>query len=95
MLTIETSPKATKDIKKAMDWYEEKSDGLGERLLKTINRKVKRIATRPDESMFISHLVQRAILKKFPYQIFFTRQENTIIILRVRHTKQKPLRRFK
>lgn len=95
MLTIDTSPKATNDIKKIVDWYEEKSDGLGKRFLEALNRKIKRLALYLHEFMFLSSTVQRAKLKKFPYTIFFSKDPQFIIILRVRHNKQLPLKRFR
>jgi plasmid stabilization system protein ParE len=95
MLNINTSIKATDDLKKIIDWDEDQSPGLGDRFLNSMNTKVKRIAKQPQEFMFVSRNVQRAHLNKFPYCIFFTKEAQTIIILRVRHQKQKPIKRFR
>lgn len=95
LLPYKFSEKAQRDVEKASAWYDKKQWELGLRFTEYLERSIKKIRRNPEQSMFISNLVQRAILKKFPYQIFFTKQENTTIILRVRHTKQKPLRRFK
>lgn len=95
MLIIDTSRKATVDLKKIISWYEDQSPGLGERFLNSMNTKLKRIAKQPQEFMFVSKNVQRAHLKEFPFYIFFTKEALTIIILRVRHQKQKPIKRFR
>ncbi len=95
MLFINTSKKVTLDLKKITDWYEEKSPGLGERFMKTMDTKVKRMASHPHEFMFVSRNVQRAQLKKFPYDIYFAQEQNSIVILRVRHKKQRPIKRFR
>ncbi len=85
---------AAKDIRKAKDWYAQKSLGLGVVFLKHLNFHFKKIETYPSQYMFVNKRVQRCQLKRFPYKIYFTVKNDDIIILRLRHNKQKPLKRF-
>ncbi len=89
------SSKAYHDIDKIREWYNQESIETAERFLDEINVFSKRIAVNPERFKKINKEVKRCLLKKFPYILFFSEQKFEIIILRVRHKKQKPLKRFK
>mgnify|MGYP001253642455 CR=1 FL=1 len=95
LLPYSFSFKAQKDLDRATLWYNDQRWMLGLEFVDFIQKKILHIRKYPGEFMFISNKVQRAILNKYPYVIFFTLEENTIIILRIRHKKQYPLIRFK
>ncbi|HXL56398.1 MAG TPA: type II toxin-antitoxin system RelE/ParE family toxin [Chitinophagaceae bacterium] len=92
---IIVSEKAAREIRKAVEWYDEESIGLGDELIARLEYYYNKIKKYPDSYKRVNKTVQRCLMKKFPYIIFFTSQENKITILRVRHAKQKPLKRYR
>lgn len=95
LLPYSISLKAQKDLDKAVHWYNEKQWSLGSNFVEFMMEKIMRIRKNPEILMFIGPRIQRAKLKKFPYTIFFTKEDNSILILRIRHNKQKALKRFR
>ncbi len=86
--------KAGKDIEKINDWYSKKMLGLDLIFLEHLQFNFSRIAKYPTQYMFIDEEIQRCLMDRFPYKIFFSIVDGDITILRIRHNKQKPLKRF-
>lgn len=95
LLPYKFSFKAQKDLIKAAKWYNDQRWMLGSEFLEFIEKKIAHIRKYPENFISINAKVQKANLRKFPYFIFFAIENNTIIILRVRHQKQKPIKRFR
>ena len=89
------SPKATNDIRKISIWYEEQSVDLGESFILELRSKIRRIMKYPEMYKPVTKNVRRYKIRRFPYFIFYTVQQDTLIILRIRHTKRKPLKRYR
>jgi toxin ParE1/3/4 len=76
------------DVDEAIEWYEEKSKGLGERFIASFEATLSKIIKNPLHYLFITKDVRRCTLKRFPYNIHFVIKENTIVILGVIHRKR-------
>ena len=92
---IKTQPKAIKEIAAIYIWYEEQSKGLGDKFFKELDAFFNKILRNPEHYKFVMEDVQRVLMKQFPYVIFFSIQKDKLFIVRVRHKKQMPLKRFK
>jgi toxin ParE1/3/4 len=92
---IVVSNKAEVEIRKAAIWYDEQSPGLSERFIKELDYFLSRIENAPHTYKMVDKNIHRCLMKIFPYVIFFTDTNNEIVILRVRHKKQKQLKRYK
>lgn len=69
---VELSPKASRELDKAYEWYEEQLVGLGSKLLKEVNKYLTTIGKNPKlfQVRFPDEI--RAIpLKVFPYLIVY------------------------
>jgi plasmid stabilization system protein ParE len=83
---------AERDIKKAFDWYEEQRSGLGGEFLGQIEAVFERIEDNPElyESVFKS--VRRALVRRFPYSVYFLLVNGDPVVIAVLHQRRSPVR---
>ena len=79
------------EISAAVDWYEERSAGLGERLRCEVDARFNQILGNPDVFprgsmtwIFVSRL------QKFPYSVMYRVRVNTVYVLGVFHSAMDP-----
>lgn len=90
-MRIEYHPALENELREIIDYYEERSHGLGSAFLDEFERQAIAIAAKPERWMFVSHDVQRSLMKRFPYVINFrVVAETTIRITLVKHEKRHP-----
>ncbi len=88
---IVLSTNATLDIDKAFDYYNSRSYGLGFEFTDTLDVYFKKISNLPTASAIKYDNVRVKPMDTFPYTIHFTiADDNSVIILRVFDTNQKP-----
>jgi hypothetical protein len=88
---IVLSSDATQDIDKAFEYYNSRSYGLGFEFIDTLDVFFKKISSLPTASAIRFDNVRVKPIDTFPYTIhFIIEEDNSIIILRVFHTHQKP-----
>ena len=80
---------AEQDAQEAYAWYEQQECGLGEEFLRCVDACIQSIRRNP--SMYIAHdNYRRAVLRRFPYLVFYELVDNTIIVYSVFHCSQDP-----
>lgn len=62
---------AERDLDQAYNWYNVKVPGLGSDFLVTVERALESIQANPERFPIVYRKVQRALLRRFPYGIFF------------------------
>jgi plasmid stabilization system protein ParE len=85
--------RARNEIEDALDWYENRQEGLGEKLLLEVEDELQRIMNNP--MLFpVSHVAKthyrKAVLPKFPYVIIFSVSTDTIFVHSIFHTHLNP-----
>ena len=93
--SIVVSAKAADEIRNAVKWYNEELWGLGDEFLIKLDFHYDLISRYPERYKQVNKSTQRCLMERFPYIIFFTLDKDDLIILRIRHSKQKPLKRFR
>lgn len=81
-------PQAEKDITEAYDWYQEREIGLGEEFLRCIDASIQTIERNPEIYVFALEKYRRALVRRFPYAIFYEYFEETITVYAVFHCSQ-------
>ena len=81
---------AASELAEAVAHYDSTTEGLGTRLLAEMRAAVMHIESFPDSSPVIAHAVRRKVLAKFPYDVFYTLEENGVIILSIAHERRRP-----
>jgi|SRR5438270_5140985 len=84
-------PEAAREVQEAFDWYEEKSEGLGLEFLRAADACVAGIKRNPLASPAMYQDIRRALLRKFPYALFYIVKEEQVIVLACFHVKRNPI----
>ena len=71
MSRLVVRPSAELDIRDAADWYEDEELGLGSRFVDELRNILRRIGELPSQFPDVGRGTQRALLKRFPYAIYF------------------------
>jgi plasmid stabilization system protein ParE len=88
--TLILRQEAERDLVEAYKWYEEKVPGLGSDFLAVIERALESIQENPARFPVIYRNVRRALMRRFPYGIFYFLEGERIIVLGVMHTARNP-----
>jgi len=83
--------KALAELNDAYDWYEEQSLGLGDDFVSEIEKCYHKLIANPTHYPFLYPKDRRIKTNRFPYVLIFRIIEDEVIVLRVRHDRQKPL----
>jgi plasmid stabilization system protein ParE len=90
MPTLVFTPAAQGEVAEALDWYEQQSPGLGESLIVELNRIAGRIVASPLHFPMVHKDVRRALLRRYPYAIFFRVAEDEIQVIACFNTRRDP-----
>jgi plasmid stabilization system protein ParE len=89
-MTIEFDPLALLELNDAIDYYNFKLEGLGDRFRDDIRTGINRITEYPDAWQHQTPRTRRFVLNSFPYKIIYALQTNKIVILAIVHSHRKP-----
>ncbi|MCB1950311.1 Plasmid stabilization system protein ParE [Nitrosomonas marina] len=81
---------AEKDIKTAAAWYEKQNPGLGGQFLDEIQMMCTRIAANPSMFPIMHRKTHRAIIRRFPFGIFYRIEKTSIVVVAVMHASRHP-----
>jgi len=84
------SPFAELDLDTIHDWYSLHNDTVFGKFDKAFGDGLKLIASSPYQYPIIHKNIRRAVLKKFPYSIFYRITDERVIVLSVIHHKRSP-----
>lgn len=83
-------PQSDLDIQAAAVWYEDQRAGLGMRFLDELDVIFRRIEDNPRQFPRIDSNVRRALLRHFPYGVYFIDDSNALAVLAVLHLHREP-----
>jgi plasmid stabilization system protein ParE len=78
------------DLAGAHAWYEERRAGLGEEFLSCVDACIQAIVRMPGSYPVIHETYQRALLRRFPYAVFFDFRDERVTVYGVFHTSRHP-----
>jgi plasmid stabilization system protein ParE len=81
---------AERDISAGFAWYENRQLGLGFEFLRAVDARLRAIERAPEMCGFIERQYRGALVRRFPYMVLYTYDEDTITIYAVFHTSQDP-----
>ncbi|MBF0266022.1 MAG: type II toxin-antitoxin system RelE/ParE family toxin [Gammaproteobacteria bacterium] len=93
MVKVVFKSRAVDDIKVARDWYNEQSKGLGYEFINCVEDAVDNIKNNPELYPTVYKQVQRALVKRFPYSVFYLFENNIVYILSIFDNRQSPEKR--
>lgn len=81
---------AEADLANAFDYYEGQISGLGDKFIETVERQFERIVANPRQYPVVHRGVRRAILRRFPYAVFYWAEGGGVVVLAVEHQARDP-----
>jgi len=84
------SETAVKELNEAYSFYELEIEGLGEKFTDEIISSTHRISKFPDAFPIIKNEVRKCVIRKFPFNLFYSIEKNFIFVLSVAHQHRKP-----
>lgn len=84
-------PEAEEDLISAFRWYEEQCKGLGLEFFQVVDSRVSSIQGNPEAYPIIYQNVRRALLRRFPYGIFYIVDKEVISIIACFHFRRNPI----
>lgn len=85
-------PAAAADIDDAFLWYEQQRPGLGADFLRTVDNALAAIQRSPQLHAVIHRNTQRALLRRFPYGIYYRIYPDSIVVVACMHGRRDPKR---
>ena len=90
-MRIEYHPALEAELLEARDYYNERSPGLGTEFVDEFEKRVSTIIAMPERWMIVQRDVRRALMKRFPYVIYFRiLSSDTIRVTVVKHERRHP-----
>jgi len=90
MFTIILKPGAEEDIDGIFKWYEEQREGLGYEFLLSADQCINTIQLNPFFSFNVAEQIRRAVIPRFPYNIYYTVEGEFVFIHLVMHQFREP-----
>lgn len=85
------APEVTYDLSDARDWYESRSDGLGMEFVRMAYAGFSELQEFPEKCEEVYGLLRRALIRRFPYSIYYHYSADTITVYGVFHSSRDPL----
>ncbi|MDO8580391.1 MAG: type II toxin-antitoxin system RelE/ParE family toxin [Candidatus Omnitrophota bacterium] len=85
-------PEAEADLQDAFQWYQQQKTGFGVRFLQSVGVSLSLINRSPIMFPSIHQEIRRALIRRFPYGIFYFLAEKKIIVIAVFHVSRHPKR---
>lgn len=83
-------PEIEQDITSGYTWYEAKSQGLGEEFLRIFYAYAIEITRNPLLYPRVHSSFRRCLLRRFPYAVYFTIEDDQIIMFGLFHCARDP-----
>lgn len=81
---------AREDVNSAFDWYQGQDRDLGVQFYAELEHVLERVSLNPSQFPVVQRDIHRALLKHFPYAIYFVVRTSTVHVLAVPHQRQSP-----
>lgn len=89
-VVVRLRPEAEQDLADAAAWYEEQRPGLGQRFLDEAQVTLAAIAERPLAYQLVHRTARRAVLRRFPFGIFYCVEPDQAVVVGIFHGSRDP-----
>ena len=90
MTPLVVRAEAEADIRGARAWYAERDEALAERFLQKVDWTLDLIGAGPRTFPTVHRTLRRALLRRFPYCVFFDARDEVIEVFAVFHAHRDP-----
>jgi plasmid stabilization system protein ParE len=85
-------PDVRGEVDEAYRWYEQQRAGLGDDFLAALDDVFARLQQTPEAHQIIYRDVRRALLRRFPYSVYYRVHPDRVEIIAVQHSRRDPAR---
>jgi plasmid stabilization system protein ParE len=78
------------EVIEAQDWYESEAPGLGPRFREAVEGLTKRMGANPLQFPVVFKNIRRALLRRFPYSLFFVVDGDDLLVIACFHASRDP-----
>ncbi len=89
-LPIIFDPDAQTEFDSGYDYYESRKSGLGDTFAEAVDQIISRISDQIVSYPFVYRTVRKAIVRGFPYCVYYREEPSRILIVSVFHTSRDP-----
>jgi plasmid stabilization system protein ParE len=89
-LKVYLRPEAEADIEDAATWYDRQRKGLGQEFLDDVLVALDTISENPNIYPVVHRQSRRAVVRRFPFGIFYRVDEDSVVVLAVMHGSRHP-----
>lgn len=86
------TPEAEQDVADAYSWYEAREPGLGEDFLRCVEACLLTIQRHPQLYPIAVDEFRQALVRRFPFEVFYEAMGDRITVYSVFHCSQDPLK---
>jgi plasmid stabilization system protein ParE len=85
-------PEAEDELNGAFDWYESRVAGLGREFMREVRAVFSMIGSNPEQFGRARGEIRRALVRRFPYAVYFVLDPEQISVIAWVHTRRNPRR---
>ena len=90
MIDYRFLPPAEEEMVEASRFYEAGSSGLGLEFLDDVQRVIDTLRERPKLGQQVGRNLRRALLRRFPFSLFYSEEPDGILVVAVAHQRRRP-----
>ena len=83
-------PEAETEFVRAVEYYEEREEGLGLDFAVEIYSAIERILAHPKAWPILEDDIRRSLVRRFPYGLLYAEEEDKVFITAVMHLHREP-----
>ena len=91
-MRVVVRPAAAADIENAQHWYDNRRRGLGLEFLEAVDGALAAIAEKPLLHPLVGRDTRRALLRRFPYGIYYRVYPDAILVIACMHGRRSARR---
>lgn len=91
-MNIRFTVKAAEEFRAASAWYEEQRKGLGSQFIVAVDAALQSVRRTPMLFPIAFDEIHRCTLKRFPFGVFYSVEDESIVIVGVYHSRREPLK---
>lgn len=89
-MRVHLKRRAAQDLRDAKAWYNRQSSGLGKRFAVEFDEVLREVIASTVAFQVVEGGVRRALLLRFPFSVYYTLENDELIILAVLHFRRHP-----
>lgn len=89
-MIVRFHPEADRELRESQSWYARQRLGLDAEFMRCVDEAIMRIQRNPMSFPIALRHARKAMVKRFPYTLYFEASESEIMVLAVFHAKRDP-----